>query len=132
MKRLLMVGATAAVAAAFAAPVLACGGRWMGQNLVATPKVKAALAGAYAAAHPGATVGAPVPGKTYYGSYSGTRYAVATFGAYPTIFKTDRHGRWHVRRETHGAICDDVVPIDLLMGHWWLEHSSGRCFVEPA
>ena len=131
MKSLLTIGAVAGAAAAFAAPVLAqCGDGWMGTNLVATPGVKAALSSAYAAAHPGSAVGAPVPGRTYYGSYSGTRYAVATFGAYPTIFKTDRQGRWHVRHDTHGGICTNAVPIDLIRA-WWLEHWGGRCFVEP-
>jgi hypothetical protein len=120
------------VAAALAAPVLACGDGWMGKNLVATPGVKAALASTYAAAHPGATVGAPVAGRTYYGSYSGTRYAVATFGRYPTIFKTDRHGRWHIRRQTHGAICESYVPLDLLIGHWWLERHDAHCYVPPS
>ena len=127
--------AVAAVAAAvLAGPVLACGDGWMGVNLVARPGVKAALRSAYLAAHPGLSpsrVGAPAPGRTYYGSYSGTRYAVATFGAYPTIFRTDQHGRWHVRRETHGGICTNVVPLDLIVV-WSLEHWGGRCFVEPA
>jgi hypothetical protein len=125
------LGAAAVAAAVLAGPVLACGDGWMGVNLVARPGVKAALRRAYLAAHPGAAVGDPVPGRTYYGSYSGTRYAVATFGTYPTIFRIDRHGRWHVRRETHGGICTNVVPLDLIMV-WSLEHWGGRCFVEPA
>ena len=115
-----------------------CGDGWMGENLVATPGVKAALRSAYVAAHPALApgqVGAPVAGRTYYGSYSGTRYAVATFAVgsaptYPTVFRTDHQGRWHVRRETHGGICTDVVPIDLINA-WWLEHWGGRCFVLP-
>src|SRR2546421_7635418 len=132
MKTLLTIGAVAGAAAAFAAPVLAqCGDGWMGTNLKATPGVKAALSSAYAAGHPGAAVGSPVPGHTYYGSYSGTRYAVATFGTFPTIFKTDRRGRWHVRAQTRGDICTNVVPIDLIR-LWWLEHRDGRCFVEPS
>jgi hypothetical protein len=117
-----------------AGPVLACGDGWMGVNLVAKPAVKDALRSAYLAAHPRLSpsrVGGPAPGRTYYGSYSGTRYAVATFGAYPTIFRADQHGRWHVRRETHGGICTNVVPLDLIMV-WSLEHRGGRCFVEPA
>src|SRR5947208_3551957 len=113
MKRLLTFGAVGAVAAALAAPVLACGDGWIGKNLVATPKVKAALRAAYLEAHPGARVGAPAAGRTYYGTWDGVGYAVATFGRYPTIFRSDRHGRWHVRRETHGGICVDVVPSDL-------------------
>ena len=130
--RVLRTLAVAAVAAGvLAGPVLACGDGWMGVNLVLKPGTKSALRRAYLAAHPGAAVGDPVPGRTYYGSYSGTRYAVATFGRYPTIFRADRHGRWHVRRETHGGICTNVVPIDLIMV-WSLEHWGGRCFVEPA
>ena len=115
-----------------------CGDGWMGENLVATPGVKAALRSTYVASHPAlapSQVGAPVAGRTYYGSYSGTRYAVATFSvgsgaAYPTIFRTDHQGRWHVRRETHGGVCTDVVPIDLIKA-WWLVHWDGRCFVLP-
>ena len=144
MRALRTLAAAAVATGALAGPVLACGGGWMGVNLVAKPGMKAALRSAYLAAHPGlspsrvrdrllsgGTVnGGPVPGRTYYGSYSGTRYAVATFGAYPTIFRTDQHGRWHVRRETYDGICTNVVPIDLIMA-WSLEHWGGRCFVEP-
>jgi hypothetical protein len=127
-----------AAAGALAEPVLACGDPWMGVNLAATPGVKGALRSAYLSAHPELAperVGAPIPGRTYYGSYSGTRYAVATFAvgpgrAFPTIFRTDVRGRWHVRRQTHGGICTDVVPIDLIMV-WWPPHRSGHCFVEP-
>jgi hypothetical protein len=133
------LAAAAVAAGTLASPVLAqCGDGWMGENLVATSGVKTALRSAYLAAHPEyspAQVGAPVSGRTYYGSYSGTRYAVATFAvagapAYPTVFKTDRHGRWHVRRQTHGGICTNFVPLDLIQV-WWLEHWGGRCFVEP-
>ena len=127
--RLVVVALVAAGIGAGSA--LACGGGWMGKNLVATPKVKAALRAAYLEAHPGARVGSPALGRTYYGDYSGTRYAVATFGRYPTIFRTDARGRWHVRRETHGGICVDVVPVELI-GVWWLEEWSDRCYVEPA
>ena len=139
MKRFPRAIALAAVTAGvLAGPVLACGDGWMGVNLVATPGVKAGLRSAYLAANRAvapARVGSPVPGKTYYGSYSGTRYAVATFSvggapAYPTIFRTDTHGRWHLRRQTHGGVCTDVVPIDLIMV-WSLYHWGGRCYVEP-
>ena len=122
--------AAAIATGVLAGPVLACGDGWMGVNLVVKPGTKAALRRAYIAAHPGAKVGDPVAGRTYYGSYSGTRYAVATFGAYPTIFRTDAHGRWRVRRETHGGICTNVVPIDLVVA-WSLEHLGGNCYVEP-
>jgi hypothetical protein len=119
------------VAGVLASPVLACGDDpWMGVNLVATPDVKAALHAAYVAAHPRQQVGMPVAGRTYYGSYSETRYAVATFGAYPTIFRTDFRGRWHVVRQTHGGICTDVVPVELIKV-WWLKRWDARCYVEP-
>lgn len=126
----LAAGIVAAVA--FASPVLACGDEWMGENLVVTPKVKASLRAAYLAAHPTlrrSQVRA-ISGRTYYGSYSGTRYALATFGTYPTIFRTDSRGRWHVRQQTHGEICTNVVPTDLVMV-WWLEETKRGCFVEP-
>ena len=120
------------VAAATAAPVSAgCGdGHWMGVNLVATPGVKAALRTAYVRAHPHEPVAGPAPGRTYYGSYSGTRYAVATFGTYPTIFQTDLRNRWRVIRETRGGICRDVVPSELIKA-WSLRRWDSRCFVEP-
>ena len=131
MKAFRTLAAAAVAAGALAGTVRAgCGDGWMGTNLVATAAVKAALRSAYLAAHPRTQVGAPVAGRTYYGSYSGTRYAVATFGAHPTIFRTDFRGRWHVRRETHGGICANVVPIDLIRV-WSLEHWGGRCYVEP-
>jgi hypothetical protein len=130
--------ASAAAAGALASSVLACGDGWMGVNLVATPPVKAGLRAAYLRAHPRlqpAELGAPLPGSTYYGSYSGTRYALATFtgragGAYPTVFRTDASGRWRVRSQTHGAVCTNVVPIDLVRV-WSLEHLRGGCYVEP-
>jgi hypothetical protein len=124
------LAAAAVATGVLAGPVLACGGGWMGVNLVVEPGTKAALRKAYLAAHPGAAVGDPVPGRTYYGSYSGTRYAVATFGAYPTIFRTDAHGRWRVRRDTHGGICLNVVPADLIRV-WSLEYWDDNCYVEP-
>jgi hypothetical protein len=133
--RLLSVIVAAGV---LASPVLACGdGPWMGVNLVATPNVKAALRTAYIRAHPELAperVGMPVSGRTYYGNYSGTRYAVATFAvpssrAYPTIFRTDFNGRWKFIRQTHGGICTTVVPIELIKV-WWLEHWRAGCYLE--
>jgi hypothetical protein len=56
---------------------------------------------------------------------------VAAGVAAPTIFRTDARGRWHVRRQTHGGVCSDVVPMDLIRA-WWLEHWGGRCYVLPS
>ena len=138
MRILLKSVAVVAAAGLAAQPSFACGDDWMPVNLTATPRVKSALRAAYLAAHPrvsSAQVGAPVAGRTYYGSYSATYYAVATFPvggapAYPTVFRTDGRGRWHVRRQTHGGVCSDVVPVELIKA-WWLEHWGGRCYVLP-
>jgi len=111
-------------------PALACGDDWMGENMVATPKVKAALRVAYVAAHPGIHAGAPVPGQTYYGMYSGTSYALATFSSSPTVFRTDARGRWHVRADTDGRICTNVLPVELAKV-WSLQRERGRCYVLP-
>jgi hypothetical protein len=112
-------------------PALACGDDWMGENLIATPKLKLALRKAYAFAHPGVHVGAPLRGRTYYGMYSGTSYAIATFGAGPTIFRTDGHGVWHVRQDTRGSICSNVVPTELIKV-WSLRRIAGGCYALPA
>jgi hypothetical protein len=138
MNILLRTASVVAAAGLAAQPSFACGDDWMATNLVASPAVKSALRSAYVAAHPNLSpsqVGAPVSGRTYYGTYSGTSYAVATFAvggaaAYPTVFRTDGRGRWRVRRQTHGGVCSDVVPMDLIKV-WWLEHWDGRCYVLP-
>ena len=104
--------------------VLACGDGWMAENLRVTPTVKEALRRAYGASRP------PLGGHTYYGMYSGTSYAVATFGKSPTIFRTDARGRWHVRAQTDGRICKAVVPVGLLKA-WSLRSVGGGCYVEP-
>jgi len=138
MRTLLTTLAIAATAALGAGAAFACGDDWMPENLVLTPQVKSGLRAAYLAAHPEvspASVGAPVSGRTYYGRYSGTSYAVATFRvggapAYPTVFRTDGNARWHLRRETHGGVCSDVVPVELIKT-WSLEHWGGRCYVLP-
>jgi hypothetical protein len=132
MKKTILVAASAAALAA-AAPVLGCGDGPNGVNLVATPAVKAALVQAYAART--GVQAQLVPGRTYYGSHVGTWYAVASFQlasgpSLPVVFATDPRGRWRVSRLTHGGVCTDAVPIDLIHV-WWLRHWGGRCFVEP-
>jgi hypothetical protein len=114
----------------FTPPVLACGDDWMGENLSVTPSVKAGLRTAYLAAHPRARVVSPAQGSTYYGMYSGTSYAVATFGSAPTVFRTDARGHWHVRAETDGRICTNVVPVALVRV-WSLRRASGSCYMLP-
>jgi hypothetical protein len=114
----------------FTPPVLGCGDDWMGENLVATQKIKAGLRSAYRSAHPGVRVDGPALGTTYYGMYSGTSYAVATFGATPTVFRSDARGHWHVRADTDGRICTNVVPVELV-GAWSLRHDRGSCYVLP-
>jgi len=74
--------------------------------------------------------GAPQRGRTYYGMYSGTSYAIATFSAAPSVFRTDVRGRWRVRADTDGRICSDVVPVELLKV-WSLQHDRGNCYVLP-
>jgi hypothetical protein len=107
----------------FTPPALGCGDSWMAENLRATPAVKRALRVAYGATH------APLAGRTFYGMYSGTWYAVATFGRTPTVFRTDARARWHVRAETDGRICTNVVPVELIKV-WSLRHAGGGCYRE--
>jgi hypothetical protein len=122
--------AVAVTAALTPMPMYGCGDGMMGVNLVATPTVKAELRDAYLAVHPHVMVGAPRAGRTYYGDEEGIRYAVATFGVHPTIFRADARGRWHVIRDTHGAICKNYVPPDLLAATWWLNKRNKRCYEE--
>ena len=123
-------GSYAQAGAAFT-PVAGCGDDWMGENLVATPRIKLALRKAYAAAHPGVHVGHVMRDHTYYGMYSGTSYAIAAFGAAPTIFRTDSRGLWRVRQDTRGSICNDVVPSELIKV-WSLRRVAARCYALPA
>jgi hypothetical protein len=102
----------------------------MGENLVATQKVKAGLRAAYLSAHPGVHARGPASGSTYYGMYSGTSYALATFGSAPTVFRSDARGRWHVRADTDGRICTNLVPVELVKV-WSLRHDRGSCYVLP-
>jgi hypothetical protein len=111
--------------ASFALPPLGCGDAWMAENLRATQAVKNALGVAYGATHP------PAAGRTYYGRYSGVRYAIARFSSSPTVFRTDARNRWHVRHETHGSVCSTVVPVELLKA-WSLRPVSRTCYALPS
>jgi hypothetical protein len=117
-------GRYAQAGAAFTPPLLACGDEWMAENLRVTQSVKEALRRASGTAH------LPLPGHTYYGRYSGTRYAVATFGTVPTVFRTDARGRWQVRKKTRRTICSTVVPVALLKA-WSLRRVSRSCYALP-
>jgi hypothetical protein len=110
--------------AAYTPPALGCGDDWMGENMRVTAAVKHALQVAYGAKRP------PLAGHTYYGMYSGTSYALATFGRSPTVFRTDGHGVWHVRAQTDGRICTTAVPLELMKA-WSLRGIGGGCYVEP-
>jgi hypothetical protein len=108
--------------AALTPPQLAgCGDGWMAENLRITARVKNAVRIASGSTHP------PLASRTYYGRYSGVRYAVATFGRAPTIFRTDAQDRWHVRQQTRGAICSSVVPVELLHA-WALRATTHGCY----
>jgi hypothetical protein len=117
-------GHDAAAGAAYTPPPVGCGDDWMGENMHVTPKLKDALRIAYGVTQQ------PLAGHTYYGMYSGTSYALATFGRWPTVFRTDSHGRWRVRASTVGRICSLVVPTELLKV-WSLRAVGGGCYVEP-
>jgi hypothetical protein len=125
--------------AGFAGRAVACGDGPAAENLVATPSVKAALRNAYLEAHrqvDPAQVSGPLPGRTYYGSFGGDWYAVATFAVagrapQPAILMHHPRWKWHVVRETHGGVCARFVP-EPLIAIWYLERWRGTsCFVEP-
>jgi hypothetical protein len=110
---------------AYTPPVLAgCGDAWMAENLHVTPAVKDQLRRAYGATR------LPLAGHTFYGRYSGVRYAIATFGATPTVFRTDMHNRWRVRARAKGTVCTNVVPVELLRA-WSLTPTTGGCYALP-
>jgi len=105
-------------------PAAGCGDAWMAENLRVTAHVKEELRNAYGTARP------PLAGHTYYGRYSGVRYAVATFGGNPTVFRTEVHDRFRVRARTNGTVCADVVPVELLRA-WSLRPVRRSCYALP-
>jgi hypothetical protein len=113
-----------AAGAVYTPPALGCGDSWMAENLRVTPAVKEALRVAYR------TTRSPRRGHTFYGMYSGTSYAAAQFGAAPTVFRTDAHGRWHVRARTQWRVCRTVVPVELLQA-WSLKPAGKGCYTLP-
>jgi hypothetical protein len=109
---------------AYTPPAVGCGDAWMAENLRVTPRVKEELRRADGSTQP------PLAGRTYYGRYSGVRYAIATFGAQPTVFRTDVHNHWRVRARVNGAVCSTVVPVELLRA-WSLTPSGRGCYALP-
>jgi hypothetical protein len=110
--------------AVYTPPASGCGDAWMAENLRVTTAVKEQLRRADGATHP------PLPGHTYYGRYSGVRYAIATFGVRPTIFRTDAHDRFRVRAQATDTVCSTVVPVELLRA-WSLRPAGRSCFALP-
>jgi hypothetical protein len=91
------------------------------RNLVATPSVKSALRATLLARLPvaeRAKVRGPLPGRTYYGSYGATRYALAVF-SFPRTGTTDqpevfvkRPGtQWVDRGDTGGCLAKIPAPL---------------------
>jgi hypothetical protein len=120
-----------AVLALTAPPALACDEQPPPVNLVATPSVKAGLTAAYVHVHRDRPHARPAPGRTWYGRFGGYEFAVATFAAHPSVFSRPPRGRWTLDRDTRGAVCDDVVPAQLLAITWHYRYRSGSCWVEP-
>jgi hypothetical protein len=128
-----IVSVSAVLVAVAGSASAGCGDGWMGHNLVASPSVKAALRATFVARR--GLEASLVPGRTYYGDYSGTKFAVAVFalrgGARQVAVLRRVPGRnWELRRTTTGTVCSNVVPIDLI-AVWWLKRAGARCYVEP-
>jgi hypothetical protein len=113
---LALILAFASPAAADSAPIA--------KNLVATAAVKGALRAAHLRTLPSmdrATTRGPLPRSTYYGSYGGRRYALATF-SHPRVGTTDQPelfskapGRpWRDHGDTGGCLAQGVIPRALL------------------
>jgi hypothetical protein len=129
---------TFALLALAAVPASDAGGGAL--NLVATPKVKAMLRASFLIAHhqyKQRRVKGPLRGKTYYGSYRNTEYAVATFSVprtgttdQPEIFKRPAGGLFRDSGDTGGEICKRKVPLPLIKV-WRLKPSGSGCYVTP-
>jgi hypothetical protein len=115
-----------------AVPASACGDGAVAENLAATPAVKAGLADAYRAAHRRSAASRPLSGHTWYGRFGEFEYAVATFDGRQGVFTRHRAKRWLMAFEGGGAVCDPVVPAQLLARVWWWRPARGGCFLEPS
>jgi hypothetical protein len=92
-------------------------------NLVATPAVKAHLHAAFLRLHntlAPARIRGPLAGRTYYGRYGSTRYAVATFSVdggtddQPELFRHRSGGMWRDLGDTGGEVCPGRIPVPLI------------------
>jgi hypothetical protein len=138
VKRVLAAVLVASVALAAAA--VAPGSAPRAVNLIATPKVKAALRTAFLHAHKRYTsqqVKGPLKGTTYYGRYGQTKYAFATFSIpvlktqdQPELFKRPSGRAWRDLGDTGGEICKRDVPLALIKV-WKLKAGSPGCYYPP-
>ena len=125
-----------AIAVVAALGSVAVPGAWSSggaSNLVATPKVKAALRATFIRTHSKLTprsIRGPLRGRTYYGSYQGREYAVAVFSIprlgtqdQPEVFRRPTAGVWRDLGDTGGDICPPMIPLPLLKV-WNFQRSS--------
>jgi hypothetical protein len=138
--RLAAAAAVCTLAAGATGSALACGDGGS-MNEVASPAVKSALNDAFTTAHPQLQLRPSevtrVAGHTYYGTLGGSGYAVATFVVrgrvwQPTILASFSGRRWHVVRQTHGAICTPWVPQEVIEVWYLAPRHGSACHVEPA
>jgi hypothetical protein len=92
-------------------------------NLVATPAMKAQLHRTFLRLHSTlapSRVRGPLNGRTYYGRYGPTEYAVATFSVdggtddQPEVFRRGRGRSWRDLGDTGGEVCPPRIPLPLI------------------
>jgi hypothetical protein len=92
-------------------------------NLIATPAVKAQLHAAFMRLHSTIAprrIRGPLEGRTYYGRYGSTKYAVATFSIdggtddQPELFRHRSGGAWRDLGDTGGEVCPGRIPMPLI------------------
>jgi hypothetical protein len=107
------------------------------QNLLATPAIKAALLSTFTKAHPQYAkrgIVGPEQGRTYYGRYGATEYAVASFDFrrgeiddQPEVFRRSVGGRWTDTGDTGGDVCPPRIPLPLLRTWKWSCRARASC-----
>jgi hypothetical protein len=117
-------------------------------NLVATPAIKTQLHSAFLRLHSTiapARIRGPLKGRTYYGRYGATKYAVATFSIdggtddQPELFRRPASRGWKDLGDTGGEICPGRVPLPLIKLWGFVRTSSvivggkrAYCYALPA